>query len=283
MLGSSDCYRLLPTLSPQLSTRLSVLPPLLLSAALWFMLQGIMRRFFIKPDNLSGDSIEVTGPEARHMFTVLRLQPGQTVEFFDNTGMVYHALLEECSKSRLLARVNTAIRESNSLESPLTLAQALLKGKKMDLLIQKATELGVQRFIPVTTRYSELSNRRERQFDRWQRIMIEACKQCHRALPMQIAPVTSLDELCLDDFLHRLIAWEKELTPLDTDFSTSPGPILLLVGPEGGLHTDEVQLLQHRSATLFSLGSRILRAETAAIAAISITQYLVGNLNPRAG
>lgn len=246
------------------------------------MLQGTMRRFYIKKDSLSGDVIQVTGLEARHMHTVLRLQPGQNVEFFDNTGLVYHAILQECNRSYLLAKVTTTVLENTIQESPLTLAQALLKGKKMDMLVQKATELGVHRFIPVTTRYSELKGRRERQRDRWQRIMIEACKQCHRSLPMQIDPVTTIDELCLEDFTHRLIAWEQELaTPLDASFSTPPGPILLLVGPEGGLHPDEVELLSLQAATIFSLGSRILRAETAALAAISITQYLAGNLNPQ--
>lgn len=240
-----------------------------------------MRRFFIKPESLLGDCIQVSGPEARHILTVLRLRPGDTVEFFDTDGTVHTAILSECSKGRILARVLSSASNSSVQQSPLILAQALIKGKKMDMVVQKATELGVQRFIPIKTRYSESHQKGERQAERWLRIMIEACKQCLRTLPMQIDDVTGLERLDLGGFSQCLVAWEKEAsTPFGGAFSKTDGPTLLLIGPEGGFHPDEIHLLEDQGAKLFSLGEQVLRAETAALAAISITQYLSGNLNP---
>ncbi len=240
-----------------------------------------MRRFFIHPEDIADDLVQVTGSEARHMRTVLRLQPGDAVEFFDGSGRVYRAILEECGKRLITARVQDRARSSTVENAPLTLAQAVLKGKKMDMLIQKATELGVHNFIPVETRYAEPGNRRDRQAERWQRIMIEACKQCQRTAPMTIGPITELTALSPAQYSHCLIAWENEAdNHLDSRTLHPPGPTLLLIGPEGGFHPDEVNLLtdQEKPWFFFSLGSRILRAETASIAAMAIVQHLSGNL-----
>ncbi|MDD2463121.1 MAG: RsmE family RNA methyltransferase [Desulfobulbus sp.] len=239
-----------------------------------------MRRFYLPPHALQADRIEISGQEARHMAMVLRLKPGQTVEFFDGQGLVHTAVLKAADKHQVLADIVDTRREEQQTLSPLTLAQCLLKGKKMDLLVQKATELGVQTFLPLVSRYCE--NRGDRNpVERWQRIMIEACKQCHRATPMEIAPVTLVEEADYSMHAHHLVAWEEEQSaPLPTDFIHAPGPICLLLGPEGGLHADEIAVLQERDFSPFSLGPRILRGETAALAAVSIVQYLSCALMP---
>lgn len=214
------------------------------------------------------------------MAMVLRLKPGQRVEFFDGQGTVYGAVLASTDKHQVLADIVDIRREEQLATSPLTLAQCLLKGKKMDLLVQKATELGVQTFLPLVSRYCE--NRGDRNpVERWQRIMIEACKQCHRATPMEIVPVTPIAEANYSDYVHRLVAWEAEQSAaLPTCFVDHPGAICLLLGPEGGLHASEVALLQEQHFAAFSLGARILRGETAALAGVSIVQYLSGALRP---
>lgn len=214
------------------------------------------------------------------MAMVLRLQPGQTVEFFDGQGTVFTARLRSADKHQVIAEILATTREEDQVRTPLTLAQCLLKGKKMDLLVQKATELGVQTFLPLVSRYCE--NRGERNpGERWQRIMIEACKQCHRATPMEILPVTLIKEADYSMYAHRLVAWEAEQTaPLPTGFIDQPGAICLLLGPEGGLHASEIEALQQDRFSSFSLGPRILRGETAALAAVSIVQYLSGGLQP---
>ena len=153
----------------------------------------------------------------------------------------------------------------------------------MDLLVQKATELGVDAFQPVVSRYCENHGDRVHQEERWRRIMIEACKQSHRTLPMTILPAMTLAQIDFTPFVHRLAAWEEERqAPLPTDFADHPGPICLLLGPEGGLHADDLQTLRRAEFATFSLGPLILRGETAALAAASIVQYLAGALQPAA-
>ncbi|MGE4559272.1 MAG: 16S rRNA (uracil(1498)-N(3))-methyltransferase [Desulfobulbus sp.] len=239
-----------------------------------------MRRFYLPLQSLPADRIEISGQEARHMAMVLRLQPGQQVEFFDGQGTVLTAVLRSADKHRVVADIVGVRHEDAQEQAPLTLAQCLLKGKKMDLLVQKATELGVRTFLPLVSRYCE--NRGDRDpVERWQRIMIEACKQCHRATPMEIAPVTLIEEADCTPYAHRLVAWEAEqAAPLPTGFVDHPGSICLLLGPEGGLHGSEIAALEQRGFVPFSLGPRILRGETAALAAVSIVQYLSGALSP---
>lgn len=240
-----------------------------------------MRRFFLPAHARTDDRITLTGPEARHIASVLRLRPGQAVEFFDGLGGVYAAVLQTADKNQVTATITGTRQEDMIVRSPLTLAQCLLKGKKMDLLVQKATELGVQAFQPVVSRYCENHGDRDHQEERWRRIMIEACKQSHRTLPMTILPATALAQIDFVPFVHRLAAWEEEqLAPLPTNFADHPGPICLLLGPEGGLHADDLQVLRQAEFTTFSLGPRTLRGETAALAAVSIVQYLAGALQP---
>ena len=243
-----------------------------------------MRRFFLPAQSRTDTRIAITGPEARHIASVLRLRPGQTVEFFDGQGGVYAAILQTTDKKLVTATITEIWRESAATKAPLTLAQCLLKGKKMDLLVQKATELGVEAFLPVMSKYCENHGDRDHQEERWQRIMIEACKQSHRTTPMAILPAAPLSQVDFTPFAHRLAAWEDEqLAVLPTTFVDHPGAICLLLGPEGGLHSDDLQVLHHWNFATFSLGPRILRGETAALAAMAIVQYHAGALQPVAG
>jgi len=240
-----------------------------------------MRRFFLPPHALTGNRLVLTGSEAHHLVTVLRLKSGQTVELFDGQGAVHTALLQEVERNRVIAEITATRQEPAVAGSPLTLAQCLLKGKKMDVLVQKATELGVHAFMPLVSRYCENHGDRGHQQERWQRIMLEACKQCRRATPMRILPITPLARLDAAAYVHRLVAWEEEQSvPLPADLSDQPGPICLVVGPEGGLHADDLQTLQQGQFTAFSLGPLILRGETAALAAAAIVQFLSGALHP---
>ncbi len=240
-----------------------------------------MRRFYLQHGAISADHIEITGAEARHITAVLRLKPGQIVEFFDGTGAIYSAVLKTTEKTLVTATVTSVHHDSCAGTFPLTLAQSLLKGKKMDFLIQKATELGVHTFLPLISKHCENHGDRQRQDERWQRIMIEACKQCRRSSPMHINPVTALYQADFSCYSHRLAAWEQETnTALPITLADTPGPVCLILGPEGGLHSEDLQILHQWRFTTFSLGSAILRGETAALAAMSIIQYLTGTLQP---
>ena len=241
-----------------------------------------MRRFFLPAGSLAGETITLTGAEAHHIARVLRLRPGRAVEFFDGHGSIVAAVLTDCDSRLVTATVTGRRRENLPTGAPLTLAQALLKGKKMDFIVQKATELGVHTLVPVRTRYCENRGDRDNQQERWQRIMIEACKQCHRAEPMHILPVTALEDVRCDPATHRLAAWEGEqCTGLPATLTAAPPtPVCLFLGPEGGLHADDLHTLGAMGFTTFSLGPRILRGETATLAAVAIVQYLTGSLRP---
>ncbi|WP_051305868.1 16S rRNA (uracil(1498)-N(3))-methyltransferase [Desulfogranum mediterraneum] len=241
-----------------------------------------MRRFFLSPEMIEDNTIRLKGTEARHMAKVLRLQPGDQVEFFDGSGLIYLATLERVDWDSVIAALEQTRTEQAQNKAPLTLILGLLKGKKMDLVIQKATELGIERCIPVHSRYCENFRHQERQRERWQRIMIEACKQCRRTTPMTIDPVSDLADLELEGYRHRLLAWEAEQAQvLPRDLTAQPGPVCLCIGPEGGWHPQEVEQLTRAGCRPFSLGPRILRGETAAIAGMAIIQYLSGALSPR--
>lgn len=244
-----------------------------------------MRRFFLPQGALDTDGqlVRITGPEARHITLVLRMKPGQAVEFFDGSGTVLSAVLKRTETNLVTAAVTRTQQETGTLHTPLYLAQALLKGKKMDFLVQKATELGVHTFMPTITRHCENHGNREHQLERWHRIMIEACKQCRRVTPMQIAPITPLEQADFAATDIRLAAWEEEqstaLTP--SLFAGTKGSICLFLGPEGGLHPEDLAALYLANFSTFSLGPRILRGETASLAALAIVQYLTGALQPQ--
>ncbi len=240
-----------------------------------------MRRFFIDPDQAGNDQVELSGPEARHLRTVLRMQPGDRIELFDGTGGVMTAEISGFGPHTVVLRILERHRAAPPDRASLTVAQALLKGKKMDLLIQKCTELGVHTLQPLQTRFGENRTRLDRQHQRWQRIMLEACKQCGRTWPMRICEPRSLEQFDTDNFCEKLLLWEQESrNPLPATNWPASASICLLLGPEGGFHQAEVALARERGFNTVSLGRLVLRAETATLAAVSIIQFHTGALLP---
>jgi len=239
-----------------------------------------VRRFFVDPRAIDGQIARLDGDEARHLVSVLRLRAGAGVELFDATGTVYRGRVLRATPATVEVEI-TERHHAASSASPITLAMALIKGRKMDTLVRRATELGVARFIPLRSRYCENRGRRDRQRERWHRIMLQACKQCRRVTPMEIDPVQALSELDPAGYRHRIMAWEGEkLAGFPSELATDPGPVCLLVGPEGGFHADEVALARSHGFTPVCLGPLVLPAETAALTAIAITGHLCGWLGP---
>ncbi len=241
-----------------------------------------MRRFFVHPDDMTDTLARLRGSEARHLASVLRLSGGATVELFDATGMLYQGRVLRASPALVEVEITGRRRQSSPVPSPITLAMGLIKGKKMDMLVRRATELGVARFIPLETRYCENRGRRDRQLDRWQRIVLQACKQCRRITPMRVDAPHPLADLDTRDHRHRIMAWEDEdQGGFPAGLATEPGPICLLVGPEGGFHPDEVAWARQQGFVRVSLGPLVLPAETAALTAVAIAGHLSGQLGPR--
>jgi len=244
-----------------------------------------LRRFFINPTDITGETAQLTGPEAHHLRSVLRLTPGDPVTFFDGAGARYQARIEQILKDRVTA---TIIEHTQDLPPKvrLHLGQALLKGQKMDLILQKATELGVDAIWPFYSEHGIHKTPRDTQMERWQRIVLEACKQCDRAKPLEIHDTQEITDLMTQPppCDTRLIFWEHEtrqtLNEILADQTTDCHSVLFLLGPEGGFSETEVARAQQEGFTPVSLGPRILRAETATLAATAILQYTLGNLNP---
>jgi len=244
-----------------------------------------VRRFFL--DNLPppGDRLTVTGPEAHHLKNVLRLKAGTRVIFFDGQGLEYETELFSLKNGEVTARILSR-REAPADRCRVGLGQGVLTGQKMDLVVQKGTELGLTAIIPFTSKFCTVRNPAGAKGERWQRIAREACKQCGRAREPEILPVASWTDCLATGKVYslRVLFWEKEpdrnLDDLrDLIASAAPTSLLFLVGPEGGLAEAEVDEARAADFLVISLGRRILRAETASLAAAALVQYLVGNLD----
>ncbi len=245
-----------------------------------------MRRFFIDPKDVTGSKATITGDEAHHISDVLRLKTGTAIELFDGMGKIYQARIEVFSKGRVEVVILTS-GEDNHTGSHLTIGVALLTGKKMDLVMQKATELGVERISPYISCHCSVKERNPNKEERWQRIVLEACKQCNRPTPPQCRDVANLTTLLTEAEANatKIIFWEQEQSRTLTDiFSTEAEPpppttVLALFGPEGGFSKEEIAQAVAAGFTPVSLGKRILRAETAVISGSAILQFLLGNLS----
>lgn len=242
-----------------------------------------MPRVYIPPERIGGEEISLQSKEARYILTVLRLGPGDEVIVFDGEGREYRTVLTEDYEEGVYLLIQEEL--SPERESPLriTLGQGLLKGEKMKFVIQKATELGVDKIIPIVSSRSIPLVEEEREtlrIERWRRIAQEAAKQCGRTVVPEITPIQELGDFLSEDEGTRMILWEGEPTPLrDVIEEIYPqGGITLLIGPEGGFSEEEVLKAQDHGFLVAGLGQRILRAETASLSVLSILQHRFGDL-----
>jgi len=247
-------------------------------------------RFIVEPGDIQGDAAVIAGAEAHHMIRVLRLGPGDIITLLDGQGSLYHCRIEEKTAGAVRCRVLE--KQPAGGEPPLrvVLLQGIAKGDRMDTVIQKGTELGASLFVPVHCRRSvvrlddaKAAARRER----WQRIAAGAAKQCRRALvPEVYEPVTWANALRLiPPEAPAFLPWEEEAgRSLKNELQSRrlPAQVYIIIGPEGGLEKEEVAAAQERGVAPVSLGPRILRTETAALAAISMVLYQWGDLGAAA-
>jgi 16S rRNA (uracil1498-N3)-methyltransferase len=246
-----------------------------------------LRRFFMPPEMIAAAAPEITGAEASHICRVLRLNAGDAVELFDGSGSGYRAQIVSAAPDR----VQVAISESYPLatESParITLAQGFLKERKMDDLIRPLTELGIHRWQPFFAARSVARPKRrslEKRLDRWNKNALEAVKQCRRGRIPNMEPADGLTDVLATSAAFDLKLFFYEGEPLAVDLTTTRLPsarsILAVVGPEGGFTPDEVESAKGHGFLICGLGPRILRAETAALAACTVIQYRFGDMGP---
>jgi len=244
------------------------------------------RRFFIRPEEIEHGFVRLTGDEAHHLRSVLRLAAGEEITLFDGTGNRFLARIDTISKTLVSATVISQGR-SPLPKVRVELGQALLKGQKMELILQKITELGIDAIRPFFAEHGLQKIQTDSKIERWERIVLEACKQCDRAMPPRIHLPRKISELHneIPPYDLKLFFWEQESRQtLDEVLAGQEGKIssaLFLVGPEGGFSAAEAAEAQAKGFLPVSLGSRILRAETATIAASAILQFMLGNLSPQ--
>ena len=230
-------------------------------------------RLFVRQTLSEGVAIVLDANQANYLGNVLRLGVGAELLVFDGLSGEWLAHIADAGKKRMTLAVDRQTRESESIPD-VWLAFAPVKRAQTDWLVEKSTELGVARLIPVMTQRTVTERVR---LDRLESIAIEAAEQCGRTRVPQIVEPTSLKRLIeeLDPARHLYFADEGGGEPVASTFAE--GPALILVGPEGGFTEEERQLVRGSGASAISLGPRILRAETAALAALASFMAIAGD------
>jgi len=235
------------------------------SRAAW---QHLMPHRFYLPQLAAAPPHRLEAAEAHHLAHVLRLDVGDTIEVFDGQGRAAPAVVEACSKREVCLRLG-AVRCDPPPPFPLVVATAIPKGARCDWLVEKLAELGAARWVPLNTTRGVVQPR-EHKLDRLRQLVVSACKQSGRNWLMDIAPLTDWDQ-----FLHREVAsvggflvdpsgqpWTEVIQPPPQ----SDAATLFAIGPEGGWTREEIKAAVGRGMHTVTLGARILRVETAALA-----------------
>ncbi len=247
-----------------------------------------MKRFYIEGSPLGSRESTIAGPEARHIRTVMRMRPGDLIELVDGSGYAYKAEITELSEQGVQVMVHRRYPAGTEPHLRMTAAVGFLKEKKMDFLVRHLTELGITRFLPVWSARSiprPPEKRIAARIERWQSIAREAVKQSRRGrIPEVLEPAGYTQALEMGaESDAKFIFWEGAESSLKdmADIPEELTDVFLMLGPEGGFTTDEArQAAAHGFYPVF-IGPRILRAETAAITACALVQYLFGDMDKK--
>lgn len=251
-----------------------------------------MARFFVSDNSISGNMAVITGSDVKHISRVLRLKPGAAVSLAVGAGREFTARIKEITNKEVVCEITGEQRVSAEAPVKVVLYQGLPKGEKMELIVQKSTELGVAMIVPVicertVVKLDEKKGSERRQ--RWQKIAEEAAKQSRRTtIPEVTGPMPfgkALDR-AVEPGVLGIMPWEEEaalgikqvLTEYAEGSREGCREVAVFIGPEGGFSPEEAMLARERGISLVSLGPRILRTETAGIAAAAVILYELGDL-----
>jgi len=237
------------------------------------------RRFFIPPELICDNETRLPDAEARHLRNVLRIREGERVEVFDGKGGVWSGEVKFGDGEVFVCGLSTIYPRRQSDAARLALAMAMIKPARFEWALEKATELGVDEILPLYTKRSEIRISGEKissRLARWDRITKEASKQCLRLdVPRLCAPLEFHGFLSSAEYSiqNKILFYEKSNKQWLPDRTKAGGDTIICIGPEGGWTEDEIESAKNSGCCVFSLGRRVLRAETAAIAALSIFQH----------
>lgn len=248
-----------------------------------------MSRFFVSKsdiDTING-KISITGDDVKHIKNVLRMSPGESIVVCDGEGIDYAARLVSVEKDIVTAAIDETLKNIAEPDVYITLFQGIPKSDKMDFIIQKSVELGVSRIVPVITERTVVRFDNQKDMEnkrvRWQRICMEAAKQCSRGrIPEVALPVRFQEAVKLAAAAGAgIIPYEKETAKGIKSFlkdNNNSGNISVFIGPEGGFSEKEAEYAAGAGIQPVTLGPRILRTETAGMAVISIIMYEIGDM-----
>ena len=244
-----------------------------------------MPTFFVASEAIVPPTVRITGSLLHHLRDSLRLQPGERLTLTDDRGQRYRTEIADVTNTALTGRILETLSAPPNTSPTIVLGQSLLKGEKMDWVIQKATELGVDRIAPIVSSHSVVRPKADRigqQLARWQRIALEAAQQSERWFvpiidePVMIAELLTRSKSATSKIVLAERSGGASLTTVA--LPSTRDELWLLIGPEGGWDADELGQVLEQGYSAVTLGPRILRAETAAIAAISVLQSRLGGL-----
>ena len=235
------------------------------------------RRFFVEGHRAVGTTVEIVGGDARKIARVLRLQPGDAIEIIDSGARTFSASIDDVGRAvRATLRESVAPARHDSATLGIDVAQAVPKGRRMEFVVEKCTELGASAFLPFYCERSVGRDVGEEKLSRWRRLARTAAQQSGRSDVPEVSAPVQFDALLASfaRYAAVLFAWEAALpAPLYERLRAilpPAGKLLVVVGPEGGFTHDEAERAERQGAVLLWLGARILRTDTAAIALMAV-------------
>ncbi len=238
-----------------------------------------MPKFFVKSENINDHIITLDGENAKHIGSVLRSKIGDVITVGDGQGRDYECEITEITKKQVKVKITDIFTNDNEPEIKITLYQGLPKADKMELVIQKCIEIGVDRIVPVSTEHTvvKLDGKEDKKIQRWNKIAESAAKQCGRGKIPQVAGLMKFKEAIEEAALldGAIIPYEKEKDNSLKSFAKKfkGKSIGIFIGPEGGFSENEIELALSREIIPVTLGKRILRTETAGLVASVILLY----------
>lgn len=248
-----------------------------------------MSKFFVKENQIKNNTVKIIGQDVNHIKNVLRLNLEEQIKVCnEDTSENFNCSIKQIGKDEIICEIKEKISSKVESNVEITIFQGLPKADKMELIIQKSTELGASRFVPVALNRCivKLSGKdAQKKIERWQKISEVAAKQCGRDLIPKIENIENIEEVKnqISDFDLFFVAYEQEKNVYlkqvlqEVDKSKEKIRIAFLIGPEGGLEEKEIEQMKNAGAKIISLGNRILRTETVALSVTSIIMYELEN------
>jgi RNA methyltransferase, RsmE family len=237
-------------------------------------------RIYIEQPLAENSRLELGKEAARHLVTVLRQKTGDAVTLFNGEGGEYSGIIIEATNKSLVVELGAFNPENRHSPLHSILGIGISRGERFELVLQKATELGVREIYPLYTERTEVKlkgDREDKKHSRWQQVIISACEQCTLNIPPVLHQPRPLEQWLNIEAEKKLVLHHRSATSLQQLAQQKPASTALLVGPEGGLSEDEIRAAEQQGFESLTLGPRVFRTETAPLVALSICQSLWGD------